>query len=73
MDGADLGVESSYIGVLGGGIQFSPLHFGRAKVRLDVGVPLLHSPGIRGRPYLALSIVPSLTSARRRDGSVGSW
>jgi hypothetical protein len=71
--GADLGVERSYIGVLGGGIQFSPLHFGRAKVRLDVGVPLLHSPGIRGRPYLALSIVPSLTSARRRDGSAGSW
>jgi hypothetical protein len=70
---ADLGAERTYIGVLGGGIQFSPLHFGRAKVRLDVGVPLLHSPGIRGRPYLALSIVPSLTSARRRDGSVGSW
>ncbi len=71
--GADLGAERSYIGVLGGGIQLSPLHFGRAKVRLDVGAPLLHSPGIRGRPYLALSIVPSLTSARRRDGSAGSW
>jgi hypothetical protein len=73
MDGADLGAERTYIGVLGGGIELSPLHFGRARVRLDVGVPLLHSPGIRGRPYFALSIVPSLTSARRRDGSVGSW
>jgi hypothetical protein len=68
-----LGAERMYIGVLGAGLQFSPLHFGRASLRLDVGMPLLHSIGIRGRPYIALSIVPALTAARRRDGGVTPW
>jgi hypothetical protein len=68
-----LGAERMYIGVAGAGLQFSPLHFGRASLRLDVGVPLLHSIGVRGRPYIALSIVPALTAARRRDGGITSW
>lgn len=68
-----VGAERMYIGVLGAGVQLSPLHFGRASLRLDVGVPMLHSIGVRGRPYIALSIVPALTAARRRDGGVTSW
>jgi hypothetical protein len=70
---ADMGAERLYIGVLGAGVLLSPLRFGRSTVRFDIGVPVLHSSGVRGRPYFGLSIVPAITSARRRDGGITPW
>jgi hypothetical protein len=54
--------------VLGAGLRLAPWHSPRATLRLDVGVPVLHTSGVRGRPYVALSIVPWPLLDRGRDG-----
>lgn len=54
--------------VVGFGLRLAPWRRAGNTVRLDVGVPVLHTAGVRSRPYVALSIVPWPLSNRTRDG-----
>lgn len=55
-------------GIVGFGLRLAPTRAGRATARLDVGFPVLHSPGVRRQPFLAISITPWFENARHRDG-----
>lgn len=67
--GGNGGGDRLYIGVLGAGLRLAPTRFGRATLRLDVGVPVIRSSALASRPFVAVSITPSFGSDRRRDGS----
>ena len=56
------------IAAVGVGLRLSPLRQGIATLRLDVGVPVMHSAGLSSRPFVALSVSPWLGAGRRRDG-----
>lgn len=58
------------LGVLavGVGLRLSPLREGIATLRLDAGFPVVHSPGVASRPFLALSVSPWLGAGRERAG-----
>jgi acyl-coenzyme A thioesterase PaaI-like protein len=65
------GMEHVHLGSVGLGLRLSPTRFGQSTFGLDVGVPLLRSPAVRGRPYFALSIRPAFGRNRGRgSGSV---
>lgn len=57
------------LGVVGAGLHLTPARFGLATMRLDIGVPLRHSM-YPIRPFVSLSISPSIGSRRRRDGQI---
>jgi hypothetical protein len=61
-------LEQMYAGVVGVGLRLTPTKSGRATARLDFGIAALASPGIRRRPFIAVSITPSLDQDRQRDG-----
>lgn len=67
----DGGVERLGVGVAGVGLRLAPTRLGRATARLDLGLPVLRGPGVRGRPFLAISISPWLEQGRHRDGRDG--
>jgi hypothetical protein len=58
------------LAVVGVGLRLMPTRAGRAAARLDVGYPLLHPGGTRGRPFIAVSVSPWLEAGRHRDGRV---
>jgi hypothetical protein len=60
--------EQLYAGVIGAGLRITPLHPGRATLRVDVGIPVTRSPGVRRGPYIGLLVVPWLGADRDRDG-----
>ncbi|MDP1889683.1 MAG: hypothetical protein Q8K55_02225 [Gemmatimonadaceae bacterium] len=64
-----VGAENLYVGSLGLGLQLTPTRFGRAKLGVEVGFPVVRSPQLRGRPYVGLSITPAFGSGRRRGGA----
>ncbi|MGI9077276.1 MAG: hypothetical protein ACR2G6_08100 [Gemmatimonadaceae bacterium] len=55
--------------VLGTGIRLAPRKAGRATARLDIGYAVARSPGLRQRPFVAISVVPWLGAVRQRSGS----
>ena len=57
-----------HTGVLGAGLRLSPSRPRQATLRLDLGFPIVHSPELRGRPFISLSISPWIEFGRRRDG-----
>lgn len=61
-------LERLDLGVVGVGLRLAPTRLGRATARLDLGYPLLRSPGVPTRPFVALSISPWLEQGRHRDG-----
>lgn len=63
-----IGGERPAIGILGAGLRLTPSRPGLARIGIDVGVPLLRSRGIAGRPFIALTISPWLETNRVRDG-----
>jgi hypothetical protein len=66
--GSDGELERLDLGVVGVGLRLTPTRLGRATARLDLGYPLLRSPGVRARPFVALGISPWLEQGRHRDG-----
>ena len=60
--------ERLHVAVLGAGLRATPTKSGRGTVRLDVGYPVVRSPELRPRPYVAISVAPWLGAARQRDG-----
>jgi hypothetical protein len=60
--------DQLYAGVLGLGLRLSPTRAARGTFRLDLGFPVTHSPELRGRPFIALTVVPWLGASRERDG-----
>lgn len=56
---------------VGAGLRLSPMRQGVATLRLDVGIPVMHSAGLTSRPFVALSISPWLGAGRQRDGRGG--
>lgn len=63
------GAERLYVGTVGVGLRLVPVRFGRATLRLDVGLPVIGSPQVSGRPYVGFSITPAFGSGRHRDGT----
>lgn len=63
-----VGGERPAVGILGAGLRLTPTRPGLARIGIDVGVPLLRSRGIGGRPFIALTISPWLEGNRVRDG-----
>ncbi|MEP7343749.1 MAG: hypothetical protein ABI877_00720 [Gemmatimonadaceae bacterium] len=57
-----------YAGIPGVGLRLAPTRIGQSTIRLDFGLPLWRSSGIRGRPFLAMNFAPWIESGRRRDG-----
>ena len=57
-----------YVGSVGAGLRITPTHFGPATIRLDAGLPVVRSPGLRGRPFVAVAITPPFGIGRHRDG-----
>lgn len=64
----EMGMEGLYVGAVGVGLRFVPKKAGRATARLDLGFPVLRSPGVRSRPFVSISITPGLDQGRLRDG-----
>lgn len=60
--------EHVYAGVVGLGLRLAPTRAGRASARLDIGLPILRSPEVSSRPYIAVSVSPWFAQMRRRDG-----
>lgn len=60
--------EQLQAGVLGFGLRLAPRRAGRATFRLDVGFPVVHSPELKGRPYIGILVMPWLGADRERDG-----
>lgn len=60
--------ERLYAGVLGLGLRLAPTKIGRGSARLDFGYPVLRSPDVPHRPFIAISVSPWLQSNRHRDG-----
>ena len=60
--------ESIGIATLGIGLRATPVRQGATTVRLDVGIPVAGSPGLRRRPFIAVSFSPWLLAERHRDG-----
>ncbi|HET7458163.1 MAG TPA: hypothetical protein VFJ74_10975 [Gemmatimonadaceae bacterium] len=56
------------VAVVGAGLRLAPWHTPRNTIRLDVGMPLIRTPGVRSRPYVAISVVPWPLLGRERDG-----
>lgn len=54
------------VGSLGVGLRLAPTRFGRATIRLDAALPVLHSASVPGRPYLSISVVPAFGGGRNR-------
>jgi hypothetical protein len=54
---------------LGVGLQLTPRRFGRASLRLEVGMPVAHSAAVPARPFVGISIVPAFGAGRARDGA----
>lgn len=59
--------EHVYAGVLGLGLRLAPTRAGRASARLDIGIPLVRSPEVSPRPFIAISVSPWFEQMRRRD------
>ena len=57
-----------YVGSVGAGLRITPTHFGPATIRLDVGMPVVRSAGLHGRPFVGVAITPSFGIGRHRDG-----
>lgn len=55
------------VGVAGIGLALSPRRPGSGTVRLDYGIPLTGTPGIRRAPRFSLTILPWLELSRHRD------
>jgi hypothetical protein len=53
-------------GILGIGLRVVPRRTPGATVRLDLGYPVLRTPGVARRPFVAFSVMPWLTSGRQR-------
>jgi hypothetical protein len=70
-DVANVGARRDELGVtaLGAGLRLSPSRSARATVRLDVAFPVVHTPGMSGRPFVALTVVPWILQDRGRDGA----
>ncbi|HEY1953820.1 MAG TPA: hypothetical protein VGG76_13530 [Gemmatimonadaceae bacterium] len=62
-----LGAEDVSVGLLGAGLALSPRHAGRATLRLDYGVPVVATPGIKRAPRLSITVMPWLETGRHRD------
>jgi hypothetical protein len=60
--------DQLYAGVVGVGLRLVPIRAGRGTFRLDLGFPVARSPELRGRPFVALTVVPWLGASRARDG-----
>jgi hypothetical protein len=54
--------------VFGGGLRLTSTKVGRGTFRLDAGYPVLASPTLDRRPFVALSIAPWFGELRQRDG-----
>lgn len=62
------GAERLYVGSVGAGLRLTPTHFGPATIRLDVGIPVVHSRALSGAPFFGVSITPTFGAGRQRDG-----
>ncbi len=62
------GAERLYVGSIGAGLRLTPTHFGPATIRLDVGIPVVHSRTLGSRPFFGVSITPAFGIGRHRDG-----
>ena len=62
------GGERPALAALGVGLRLSPTRAGMARINLDFGFPVLHSPGVPNRPFIAFSVSPWLEASRMRDG-----
>jgi hypothetical protein len=60
--------DQLYAAVLGVGVRVAPKRAGRGTFRLDLGFPVAHSPELKGRPFVALTVAPWLGASRQRDG-----
>ncbi|HEU4564533.1 MAG TPA: hypothetical protein VFS05_07790 [Gemmatimonadaceae bacterium] len=60
--------EQLYAGVVGLGLRLAPTKVGRGSARLDFGYPVVRSPDVPRRPFIAISVSPWLQSNRHRDG-----
>lgn len=60
--------EQLQAAVIGLGLRLAPRRAGRATFRVDVGYPLVHSPQLKGKPYIGILIMPWLGADRERDG-----
>ncbi|HEU4643654.1 MAG TPA: hypothetical protein VFS44_14450 [Gemmatimonadaceae bacterium] len=67
-DPASPDAEHLQAGVLGFGLRLAPRRAGRATFRVDVGFPVTHSPGLKGKPYFGVTVMPWLGADRERDG-----
>jgi hypothetical protein len=80
LDGAAFGATSArwdavamepeilHTAVLGGGLRLAPTKTGRGTFRLDVGYPVVASPTLHRRTFVALSVAPWFGDMRQRDG-----
>lgn len=64
MDGA----ERLFVGSVGAGLRITPTHFGPATIRVDAGIPVVHSRALHGRPFFGITITPAFGIGRQRDG-----
>jgi hypothetical protein len=55
--------------VLGVGVRLAPFRAARGTARLDFGFPVVRSPGVPARPFVALSLTPAPDAGRHRDGA----
>ena len=59
--------EDVSVGLLGAGLALSPRRAGRATLRLDYGVPVVATAGVRRAPRLNITVMPWLEYGRHRD------
>lgn len=57
------------VAALGAGLRLSPSRSARSSVRLDVAFPVVRTPGVPDRPFVALTVVPWILQDRGRDGA----
>ena len=63
------GSENVTVGVVGLGLGLSPRKPGRATIRLDYGVPITATPGVRRSPRFCITLTPWLENGRHREKS----
>jgi hypothetical protein len=62
-----VGSEDVTVGVVGLGIALAPRHAGRSSVRLDYGIPVVTSLGVRRVPRFSVTLIPWQETGRHRD------
>ena len=59
--------EDFSVGLVGVGLSLSPRRAGRATLRLDYGIPVVGSVGVKRAPRLNITLMPWLETGRHRD------